>query len=77
LLFLGFKFLTNIITAFYCQSFLSDILINSYKQNYKSSFTDDANVVESNNYKINLIQGEDNNIKITTKTDFELINCLM
>ncbi len=51
------------------QCFHSDILKKAYEQNYDESFTDDAIVVEKTGVKIHLIEGEINNIKITTQQD--------
>lgn len=51
------------------QTFMSDILLKSYQQNFKDSFTDDASVVESIGESINLVEGEISNIKITSKID--------
>ncbi len=51
------------------QIFNSDVLLKSYKQEYKSYFTDDASVVESIGVSINLVPGNKENIKITTPSD--------
>lgn len=51
------------------QTFNSDLLIQSYNQPYHASFTDDASVFEAYGNKINLIEGDYSNIKITTKED--------
>lgn len=59
------------------QVFNSKILIDAYKQEYKNSFTDDASVVENLGYKINLVEGNKENIKITTKTDLLIANALI
>ena len=53
------------------QVFHADVLRKAYQQPYIPSFTDDASVVEQLGEKINLIEGEKNNVKITT---FEDIN---
>jgi 2-C-methyl-D-erythritol 4-phosphate cytidylyltransferase len=39
-------------------------------------FTDEASVVEAFGLKINLVEGEKNNIKITTPQDLELAKVL-
>ena len=41
-------------------------------QKFNKKFTDDSNVFESLNKKINLIKGEEKNFKITTKKDLIL-----
>lgn len=54
------------------QCFKADIIQNAYLQPYSSQFTDDASVVELTGYKINLVDGNDENIKITTPMDLKL-----
>ena len=49
----------------------------AYEQAYRTSFTDDATVVESVGVKINLVEGEHSNIKITTKEDLALAETLI
>ena len=44
----------------------------AYDQKFDKKFTDDANVFETLNKKINLIKGEERNFKITTKNDLKL-----
>lgn len=51
------------------QTFHSKILLPAYSIDYKEAFTDEATVVESYGIKVNLIEGEINNIKITTPSD--------
>ena len=51
------------------QTFHSKILLPAYKIDYKDKFTDEASVVEAYGIAINLIEGEKNNIKITTTQD--------
>lgn len=51
------------------QTFHSKILLNAFKIDYKDKFTDEASVVEAFGIKVNLIEGEENNIKITTPGD--------
>ncbi|HCN84158.1 MAG TPA: 2-C-methyl-D-erythritol 4-phosphate cytidylyltransferase [Sphingobacteriaceae bacterium] len=54
------------------QVFWSDALKVAYQQDFDSSFTDDASVVEKAGIKINLIQGELLNIKITYPEDIRI-----
>jgi 2-C-methyl-D-erythritol 4-phosphate cytidylyltransferase len=42
------------------------LLKKAFLQNYEPSFTDDASVLEAMGEKINLIEGNRENIKITT-----------
>ncbi len=51
------------------QVFHSDMLLKAYEQEYDSKFTDDASVVESLGFSINLVEGNKENIKITTPAD--------
>ena len=51
------------------QVFLSDILMKAYAMPINKSFTDDATVVESMGEKIRLVEGNPENIKITTPSD--------
>lgn len=51
------------------QVFRSDILLAAFAQPYSPSFTDDASVVEAAGNRINLVEGNRENIKITTGED--------
>lgn len=51
------------------QTFLSNILLKAFNQNYQESFTDEATVVEAMGEKVHLIEGDYNNIKITRPVD--------
>jgi 2-C-methyl-D-erythritol 4-phosphate cytidylyltransferase len=51
------------------QTFTSEIINKAFRKDYEESFTDEATVVESIGVKINLIEGETNNIKITQPVD--------
>jgi 2-C-methyl-D-erythritol 4-phosphate cytidylyltransferase len=51
------------------QTFHSKILKPAFEIDYKERFTDEATVVESFGLKISLLEGEENNIKITTPID--------
>ena len=51
------------------QTFRSDQILQSYLQPYEPGFTDDATVVERAGFKIQLVEGNPENIKITTPTD--------
>ncbi len=53
------------------QCFHTDLLLNAYEQDFKESFTDDATVVESLGEKINLVDGNFENIKITHPVDLK------
>jgi len=51
------------------QAFHSKILLPAFQIDYKEKFTDEATVVEAYGLKITLVQGEENNIKITKPID--------
>ena len=51
------------------QTFQSSLIKKAYQQEEKSFFTDDASVLEATGEKINLIEGDYKNIKITTPED--------
>ncbi|MDE3185570.1 MAG: 2-C-methyl-D-erythritol 4-phosphate cytidylyltransferase [Bacteroidota bacterium] len=59
------------------QTFHSEILLPAFAIDYKDFFTDEASVVEAFGLKINLVEGEKNNIKITTPRDLELAKILL
>ncbi len=59
------------------QCFHSDLLLAAYAQDYQETFTDDASVVEQTGAIINLVEGEINNIKITTHQDMMLAETLV
>jgi 2-C-methyl-D-erythritol 4-phosphate cytidylyltransferase len=50
---------------------------HAYNQEYRYTFTDDATVVESIGEKIHLIDGNTDNIKITTPEDIVIAEALM
>ena len=51
------------------QTFHSKILLPAFNIDYKYKFTDEATVVEAFGLKVFLIEGEENNIKITRPVD--------
>jgi len=59
------------------QCFQSSLLKKAFLQNYNPSFTDDASVLEAMGEKINLIEGNSENIKITTQQDLAIAEVLM
>ncbi|HYW94701.1 MAG TPA: 2-C-methyl-D-erythritol 4-phosphate cytidylyltransferase [Bacteroidales bacterium] len=59
------------------QVFRYQQLYRAYHQPYQDFFTDDATVVESLGYKINLVEGNDENIKITTRFDMNVAELLL
>ncbi len=59
------------------QVFNSAIIKKAYHQKFTDEFTDDASVVEHLGYKINLIEGNFENIKITTPSDLDIASAMM
>lgn len=51
------------------QTFHSRIIIPAFEIDYKDRFTDEATVAEAFGMKLSLVEGEENNIKITTPAD--------
>lgn len=58
------------------QAFDIQLLKRAYKQPYQDSFTDDASVVDSIGQEITLIDGNRENIKITTPFDVRMARIL-
>ncbi|RCK73609.1 MAG: 2-C-methyl-D-erythritol 4-phosphate cytidylyltransferase [Ignavibacteriae bacterium] len=56
------------------QGFETSLITSAYKQAFDEQYysTDDANLVERLGIKVRFVEGEQTNIKITTKEDFEL-----
>ena len=59
------------------QTFLSDWLLPAYQAPYQEAFTDDASVVEAFHHRVHLVEGEVNNIKITTPLDLAIAEKLL
>jgi 2-C-methyl-D-erythritol 4-phosphate cytidylyltransferase len=51
------------------QTFLSNIILPAFQQEYTDAFTDEATVVEANGTTVYLTEGEYDNIKITRPVD--------
>jgi len=54
------------------QTFRIDLLKKAYQVPFRNDFTDDASVAEYSGQKINLIEGERENIKITYPEDLDI-----
>ncbi len=59
------------------QVFHSRILLPAFEIDYKERFTDEATVVESFGLKVSLVEGEENNIKITKPVDLLFAEALL
>ena len=61
----------NLVVVQTPQTFKRNILLSAYDVEYSSSFTDEASVVEAAGYQVNLVPGEETNIKITFPEDLQ------
>jgi 2-C-methyl-D-erythritol 4-phosphate cytidylyltransferase len=59
------------------QAFTNAILQTAFAQEYRESFTDEGSVVEATGVKINLVEGEATNIKITRPMDMIIAEEMM
>ena len=59
------------------QVFKTEQLLKAYGQSYHPAFTDDASVVERSGVRIQLVEGNSENIKITTKVDMMMAESLL
>lgn len=59
------------------QTFRLDLLRQAYEQPYRDAFTDDASVVEALGHPITLVDGNRENIKITTPFDMIVAEAMM
>jgi len=59
------------------QIFNGELLKKAYKQEFSTLFTDDASVVEAMGTKIHLVEGNRENIKITTEFDLRIAEIMM
>ncbi len=59
------------------QCFKSDLIKDAYNQNYHEDYTDDATVLESKGHTIRLVEGNKENIKVTTQEDLVYASALL
>jgi 2-C-methyl-D-erythritol 4-phosphate cytidylyltransferase len=59
------------------QAFHGKILIPAFKIDYKDKFTDEATVVEAFGLKVSLVDGDDENIKITNPIDLVIADSIL
>lgn len=59
------------------QCFHTDLLRKAFALPYDPAFTDEATMVERLGVKVHLVDGEENNIKVTTATDLRLAEMLL
>jgi 2-C-methyl-D-erythritol 4-phosphate cytidylyltransferase len=59
------------------QTFRSDQIIKAFEQDFDKTFTDDATVVEKAGYPVFFVDGNRENIKITTPIDLNVAKALL
>lgn len=59
------------------QVFHAEALRAAYEQPFSSTFTDDASVMEAAGHKVTLVEGERENIKITTPSDMFIAEAII
>ncbi|HET7732539.1 MAG TPA: 2-C-methyl-D-erythritol 4-phosphate cytidylyltransferase [Paludibacter sp.] len=59
------------------QVFDAELLKKAYEQDFSSLFTDDASVVEATGKQVQLVEGNRENIKITTEFDLKIAETLI
>lgn len=59
------------------QTFKGNLLKQAYACDYKPEFTDDASVMEAAGYEVRLVDGNRENIKITTPFDLSVAEALL
>jgi 2-C-methyl-D-erythritol 4-phosphate cytidylyltransferase len=59
------------------QCFSLSLLRRAFTQEYNTAFTDDASVVEALGESIELVEGNRENIKVTTPEDMHWLNLLL
>ena len=59
------------------QTFRASLLRSAYEQSYSDAFTDDASVVEALGHEVHLVEGNRENIKLTTPFDLTVARALL
>jgi len=59
------------------QVFKSEIILQAYKQDFDSTLTDDASLVEKAGFTVELVEGNVENIKITRPIDIKIAEALL
>ncbi len=59
------------------QCFRCDMLKEAYSRDYHDSITDDASLLEEAGFPIHLVQGNEENLKVTTALDLKWLHFLM
>ena len=59
------------------QTFRSEQILEAFKQDFDPAFTDDASVAEKAGFSIQMVEGNGENIKLTTPTDLIIAEALL
>ena len=59
------------------QTFRTEQILEAFKQKFDTTFTDDASVAEKAGFSIQMVEGNRENIKITTPTDLIIAQALL
>ena len=59
------------------QCFRAGLIKKAYQRNYSEAFTDDASLLEADGQRIYLVDGNPENIKITTPSDLKMAEALL
>lgn len=59
------------------QAFDAQLLKRAFRQPYSDAFTDDASVVEAMGHKVTMVDGNRENIKLTTPFDLAVASCII
>ncbi len=59
------------------QCFQASLIIKAYDTHYDESFTDDATVLENQGERLFLVDGDRENIKVTTYSDLVMADALL
>lgn len=59
------------------QTFQTNILLPAFETDYHPAFTDEATVIEASGYNVHLVEGERDNLKITTPGDMIIAETLL
>jgi len=68
---------SNLLSVQTPQIFYSELLKKAYELPYKTSFTDDASVLEADGETVSYVPGERYNIKVTTPDDLLICNAVL
>jgi 2-C-methyl-D-erythritol 4-phosphate cytidylyltransferase len=68
---------SRFVTAQTPQVFWSKLLCDAYRQPYRREFTDDASVVEAMGVYVHTVEGNRENLKITSPSDLSLAEALL